>query len=108
MPFGNMSTGGIIMTRMLLFDVYVGKLRHTITSLICLLCGTFSLRFLGKSPHHLHSLISVAPPHVPHVQPKQGATLSVPLSRLCASRRVVAGNPIEAIGGNTCIDRASE
>ena len=36
------------MTRMLLFDVYVGKLRHTITSLICLLCGTFSLRFLGK------------------------------------------------------------
>ena len=40
------------------------KLRHTITSLICLLCGTFSLRFLGKSPHHLHGLISVAPLHV--------------------------------------------
>ena len=29
--------------------------------------GTLIHLFLGESPHHLHTLVRVAPPHIPHV-----------------------------------------
>ena len=64
--------------------------------------------FLGESPHHLHPLISVAPPHVPHVQSIQGATLSVPGFGLRDCAGVLACNPVEAGGGNTWIHWTSE
>ena len=35
--------------------------------------------FLCEFSHHFHTLLGVAPPHVPHVQPIQWATLPVPL-----------------------------
>jgi hypothetical protein len=65
--------------------------------------------FLGESPHHLHTLLGVAPSHVPHVQPIQGATLSVSGFGLRDSAGVLAGNLVEASGGNnTWIHWASE
>ena len=64
--------------------------------------------FLGESPHHLHRLLSVAPPHVPHVQSIQGATLSVPGFGLRDCAGVLACNPVEAGGGNTWIHWTSE
>ena len=64
--------------------------------------------FLGESPDHSHRLLSVAPPHVPHVQSIQGATISVPVFGLRDSAGVLACNPVEAGGGNTWIHWASE
>ena len=64
--------------------------------------------FLGESPHHLHRLLSVAPPHVPHVQSIQGATLSVPGFGLRDCAGVLVCNPVEAGGGNTWIRWTSE
>ena len=29
--------------------------------------GTLIHLFLGESPHHLHTLVRVAPPHIPHM-----------------------------------------
>ncbi len=64
--------------------------------------------FLGESPHHWHRLLSVAPPHVPHVQSTQGATLSVPCFGLRDCAGVLSCNPVEAGGGNTWIHWTSE
>jgi len=44
--------------------------------------GTLTVVFLGESPHHLHTLVRVAPPHIPHMQSIQRAALAVPLPRL--------------------------
>jgi hypothetical protein len=51
----------------------------------------------GESPHHLHALLSVAPPHVPHVmsQPIQRATLSVAGVGLRDSAGFLACNPVD-------------
>ena len=53
--------------------------------------------FLRESPHQLHALLRVTPPHVPHLQPIQGATLSVPgcAGGLRGSAGVLAGNPVQ-------------
>ena len=69
----------------------------------CLTCA-----FLGESPDHSHCLLSVAPPHVPHVQSVQRATLSVPGFGLRDSAGVVSCNPVESGWGNTWIHWASE
>ena len=70
--------------------------------------NSLTVIFLRESPHHLHTMPCVAPPHVPNVQPIQGATLSVPGLGLRDSAGVLAGNPVEASWRNTWIDWASE
>ena len=70
--------------------------------------GTLIHLFLGESPHHLHTLVRVAPPHIPHMQSIQRATLAVPLTRLRLGGRILSANPVQALRAYAWIHRASE
>ena len=64
-------------------DSTLAKLSLASVRLGCRFCrirsegGTVRV-FLGEFSHHFHTLLFVAPPHVPHVQSIQWATLPVP------------------------------
>jgi len=70
--------------------------------------GTLIHLFLGESPHHLHTLVRVAPPHIPHMQSIQRAALAVPLPRLRLGGRIFSDNPVQALRAYAWIHRASK
>ena len=70
--------------------------------------GTLTVVFLGESPHHLHTLVRVAPPHIPHMQSIQRATLAVSLTRLRLGGRILSANPVQALRVYAWIHRSSE
>ena len=70
--------------------------------------GTLTVVFLGESPQHLHTLVRVAPPHIPHMQSIQRATLAVPLTPLRLGGRILSANPVQALRAYAWIHRASK